>query len=124
MLIAKRIAEKLLKLCAEIITFIYYNITGIIEEELQMLKMKRISETFDMRVFTDSGDYFGDVEEIILTHNKVFGWRVRATRDSFLSKVLGSAKGVIVPHQLVKAMGDIMIISKSAVPSYSEDDVE
>ena len=25
-----------------------------------MLKMKKISETFDMRVFTDNGDYFGD----------------------------------------------------------------
>ncbi len=88
-----------------------------------MLKMKRLSETYDIRVFTDSGDYFGDVEEIILTQNKVFGWRVRATRDSFLSRVLGSsAKGVIVPHQLVKAMGDIMIINKSAVPSYSEEE--
>ena len=28
-----------------------------------MLKMKRISETYEMRVFTDTGDYFGDVEE-------------------------------------------------------------
>jgi len=78
-----------------------------------------------MRVFTDAGDYFGDIEEVILTSNKVFGWRVRATKNSFLSKILGSAKGVIVPHQLVKAAGDIMIINKSAVPSYnpeSEDD--
>ena len=89
-----------------------------------MLKMKRLSECYDMRVFTDSGDYFGDVEEIILTQTKLFGWRVRATRESFLSRVLGSsAKGVIVPHQLVKATGDIMIINKSAVPSYSEDDM-
>ena len=83
-----------------------------------MLKMKRISETYEMKVFTDSGDYFGDVEEAILTQNKVFGWRVRATKNSFLNKVLGSAKGVIVPHQLVKSMGDIMIFSKAAVPSY------
>jgi len=90
-----------------------------------MLKMKRISEAYDMRVFTDSGDYFGDVEEIIMTHNKVFGWRVRATRESFLSKVLGSsAKGVIVPHQLVKSIGDIMIISRSAVPSYGDEELE
>ncbi len=87
-----------------------------------MLKMKKISETYDMRVFTDSGDYFGDIEEIILTQTKVFGWRVRATKNSFLSKVLGSAKGVIVPHQLVKSIGDIMIISKAAVPSYSGEE--
>ena len=63
-----------------------------------MLKMKRISETYDMKVFTDTGEYFGDVEESILTQNKVFGWRVRATKTSFLNKVLGSAKGVIVPN--------------------------
>jgi sporulation protein YlmC with PRC-barrel domain len=83
-----------------------------------MLKMKRITETFDMRVFTDSGEYFGDVEEVIVTNTKIFGWKVRATKNSFLTKVLGSAKGVIVPHQLVKNIGDIMIISKSAVPAY------
>jgi len=89
-----------------------------------MLKMKKISETYDLRVFTDSGDYFGDVEESILTANKVFGWRVRATKNSFLNKILGSAKGVIVPHQLVKSIGDVMIISKAAVPSYSPEEGE
>lgn len=85
-----------------------------------MLKMKKITESFDMKVFTDEGDYFGDIEEAMLTQTKVYGWRIRATKNSFLSKVLGSAKGVIVPHQLVKAIGDIMIISKTAVPSYGE----
>jgi len=87
-----------------------------------MLKMKKISETYDMRVFTDVGEYFGDIEESIITHNKVFGWRVRATKNSFLNKVLGSAKGVIVPHQLVKSIGDIMIISKAALPSSNEEE--
>ena len=87
-----------------------------------MLKMKNITETFDMRVFTDTGEYFGDIEESIITQNKVFGWRVKATKNSFLNKVLGSAKGVIVPHQLVKSIGDIMIISRAAIPSYSEED--
>lgn len=87
-----------------------------------MLKMKRISETYEMKVFTDAGDYFGDVEETILTQTKIFGWKVRATKNSFLNKVLGSAKGVIVPHQLVKSIGDIIIISKTAIPSYKNDD--
>ena len=87
-----------------------------------MLRMKKIQETYDMKVFTDQGDYFGDVEEAILTPTKVHGWRVRSTKNSFLSKVLGSAKGVIVPHQLVKAIGDIMIISKAAVPNYPDEE--
>ncbi len=82
-----------------------------------MLKMKKITETFDMKVFTDTGDYFGDVEEAILTQSKVSAWRIKASRNSYLNKVLGAAKGVIVPHQLVKSVGDVMIISKAAVPS-------
>ncbi len=89
-----------------------------------MLKMKKISESYDMKVFTDTGEYFGDIEESILTQTKVFGWRVRATKNSFLTKVLGTAKGVIVPHQLVKSIGDIMIISKAAVPSYGPGEEE
>ena len=87
-----------------------------------MLKKKKVSDTFEMKVFTDDGDYFGDIEESIMTATKVFGWKVKATRNSFLARVLGSAKGVIVPHQLVKAVGDILIISKTAVPSYSSEE--
>lgn len=82
-----------------------------------MLKMKKVTEVYDLRVFTDAGDYFGDIEDAIISSNKVFGWKIKATKNSFLSKVLGSAKGVIVPHQLVKAIGDVLVISKSAVPS-------
>lgn len=92
--------------------------------EQNMLKMKRLTEAYDMRVFTDEADYFGDVEEVIITNNKVFGWRVKASRGSFLQKVLGNAKGVIVPHQLVKSIGDIMIISKQAVPAYTPSEDE
>ena len=89
-----------------------------------MLKMKKLGEIYEMKVFTDTGDYFGDVEEAILTKTKVYGWRIRSTRNSFLSRVLGSAKGVVVPHQLVKAIGDVIIISRAAVPSYSGEEEE
>ncbi|MBL7147807.1 MAG: hypothetical protein ISS82_03205 [Nanoarchaeota archaeon] len=86
-----------------------------------MLKTKNLTETINTKVFTDDGFYFGDIEESIISGNKVFGWRVKATKTSYLTKVLGGAKGVIVPHQLVKAIGDIFIISKSAIPSYDEE---
>ncbi len=81
-----------------------------------MLDMKQITDTYNMKVFTDEGDYFGTIDEAVVTHTKVFGWKVKADKNSFLSNVLGSAKGVVVPHDLVKSMGDIMIISKAAVP--------
>ena len=89
-----------------------------------MLKMMKVSKTYNMRVFTDNGDFFGEVEESILTQSKISGWRIRATKGSFLAKVLGSAKGVIVPHQLVKSIGDVMIINRAAVPSYSPEEPE
>ena len=99
----------------------------VLSEVVHMLKMKKVSETYDARVFTDAGDYFGDIEDSIVAGNRVSGWKIKATKNSFLSKVLGSAKGVIVPHQLVKAVGDIIIISRNAVPSGSvsgDDDQE
>lgn len=82
-----------------------------------MLKMKKVTETYDLKVFTDAGDYFGDIEDSIVHSNRVSGWKIKATKNSYLSRVLGSAKGVIVPHQMVKAIGDIFVISKSAAPS-------
>ena len=51
-----------------------------------MLRMQRISELYDVRVFTDDGEYFGDVEEAVLSRSRVSGWRVKATKNSFLSK--------------------------------------
>ncbi|MFH0936132.1 MAG: PRC-barrel domain-containing protein, partial [Candidatus Woesearchaeota archaeon] len=78
-----------------------------------MLKIKKINEMYGMRVFTDNGDYFGDIEEAVLSSNKVYGWRIKATKNSSLTKVLGGAKGVIVPHQFVKAIGDVVVISKA-----------
>ena len=71
------------------------------------------------------GEYFGDIEESIIQNNKIFGWRIKATRNSFLNKSITGAKGVIVPHQLVKAVGDVMLISKAAIPSGgAEEEIE
>ncbi len=87
-----------------------------------MLKIRKLSDIYGMRVFTDAGDYFGDIEEAVLTQTKVGGWRIKATKNSFLTKILGSAKGVIVPHNLVTNIGDVMIISRSAVPAFKDED--
>jgi sporulation protein YlmC with PRC-barrel domain len=87
-----------------------------------MLRMKKLSEIYGMKVYTDEGDYFGDIEEAVLSQTKVNSWRVRAMRGSLLSKVLGTAKGVIVPHGLVKSIGDVMVISRSAAPARPDDE--
>jgi len=85
-----------------------------------MLNLMDISKMYGVKVFTDIGEYFGDVDEIIIQNNKIFGWKIKATRESYLNRTISGAKGVIVPHQLVKAASDIMIISKAAVPSGEE----
>ncbi len=87
-----------------------------------MLNTKKISETANIRAYTDDGSFFGEIEDAILQKNKVESWKVKASRGSFLSRALAGAKGVIVPHQLVKSIGDIMIVSKAAAPSYSEEE--
>lgn len=87
-----------------------------------MLKIKKMSEVIGRKVFTDSGDLFGMVEEVNLVDNKIDGWRIVVSRDSGMSSVLGGARGVIVPQQFLKAVGDVLIISKTAVPLKEEDE--
>jgi len=90
-----------------------------------MIRFKRMSEIQDMKVFVENGDYFGEIEGAQLTMRKLSAWKIRATKNSILEKVFRtggqSGKGVIVPHNLIKAIGDIMIISKGAIPSYPDD---
>ena len=88
-----------------------------------MLKLKEVSKTYGIKVFTDLGEYFGDIDEVIIQNNKIFGWKIKATRNSYLNRTISGAKGVIVPHQLVKATSDVMIISKAAITS-GVDDIE
>lgn len=73
-----------------------------------------------LKVFTDSGDYFGEIEEANLMENKVESWRIKISRDSNMTAFLGGARGLIVPHQFVKAVGDVVIINKNAVPVKEE----
>jgi len=83
-----------------------------------MLRMKKISEVIGKHVYTSEGDYFGQLEEVNLVDNKIEGWRIRV--GGGLAGALGGAKGVIIPHQFVKAIGDVLIVNKSSLPSASE----
>jgi sporulation protein YlmC with PRC-barrel domain len=79
------------------------------------MKLKKISEVLGKRVFTDAGDFFGVVEECNLHENKIDGWRIRV--DSSMMSMLSGARGVIIPHRFVKAINDVFIISRAALPS-------
>ncbi len=85
-----------------------------------MLKILKVSEVVGMKVFTDGGDYLGVVEEANLIGNRIDSWRVRVARESTLGAYLSGARGLILPHQYVKAFGEVIVISRSAVPAREE----
>jgi len=87
-----------------------------------MLRIKKLSEVIGKKVYTDSGDLFGMVEEINILENKIDGWRIVVSRNSGMIEVLGGAKGIIVPHQFIKAIGDVVLINKNAVPAISGEE--
>ena len=87
-----------------------------------MLRIKRLSEVVGKRVYTDAGDIFGLVEEVNLIDNKIDGWRIVVSRESGMGSLLGGARGIIIPHQFIKAIGDVILISKTAIPSKEEED--
>ena len=87
------------------------------------MKIKKLSEVIGKKVFTYSGDLFGLVEEVNLADNKIDGWRIVVSRDSGMNYVLGGARGVIVPQQFLKAIGDVIVISKSAVPLKEDEEM-
>lgn len=82
------------------------------------MKIEKITGVLGLRVYTDGGAYFGEIEEANLYENKVDGWRIKV--DPSLAQLFGGAKGVIIPHRFVKAMDDICIINKAAMPSQPE----
>lgn len=77
-----------------------------------MLKIKKISEVIGKQVFTSDGDFLGSVEEANLVDNKIEGWRIRVG-GGFMGS-MGGARGVIVPHQFVKSIGDVFVVNASA----------
>ena len=83
------------------------------------MRIKKLTEVMGTKVYTDSGDFFGEVEEANLQENKVSGWRIKVGGN--IMSLIGGAKGVIIPHQFVKAISDIFIINKSALPSQDSE---
>lgn len=88
-----------------------------------MLKMKKMADMLEKQVYTDNGEYFGRVEELVLVGNRIDSWRIVA-KDQTMVELLGGSRGIIVPHQFIRAIGDIVIVSKNAIPvQKSNDDV-
>lgn len=79
------------------------------------MKVQKITDVLGTKVYTDAGDFFGEIEEANLRDNKIDGWKIKITGS--IMSLIGGAKGVIIPHQFVKAIGDIFIINQATLPS-------
>ena len=83
------------------------------------MRVKKITDVIGTKVYTDLGDFFGEIEEANLSENKIDGWRIKVG-GSVLS-LIGGARGVIIPHKFVKAISDIFIINKTTLPSQESE---
>jgi sporulation protein YlmC with PRC-barrel domain len=84
-----------------------------------MLRIKNISDILGKNVYTSDGDFFGQIDEVNLSDNKIDGWRIKIG-GGFMS-MFGGARGVVVPHQFVKAIGDIFIVNKASLPDHEQE---
>ncbi|MBU1252492.1 MAG: PRC-barrel domain-containing protein [Nanoarchaeota archaeon] len=85
------------------------------------MRVKRVTDVIGLKVYTDTGDFFGEVEEANLQENKIDGWRIKVGGSA--ASLIGGARGVIIPHQFVKAVSDIFIINGATLPSASDSDI-
>ncbi|MCX6749595.1 MAG: PRC-barrel domain-containing protein [Candidatus Pacearchaeota archaeon] len=79
------------------------------------MRVRKITDVIGLKAYTDSGEFFGEVEEANLQDNRVDGWRVKV--GGGVVSLIGGARGVIIPHQFVKAISDVFIINKTALPT-------
>ncbi len=88
------------------------------------LNIRKVSETVRSKVYTEDGYFLGEVEDAIIMGNKIYGWKIKVLDPDLARRGI---KGIIAPHQLIKAMGQIWIISravysvKSSEPEIKEE---
>lgn len=87
-----------------------------------MLRIKRLGDVVGRSVYTSEGDLFGEIQEVNLLDNKIDGWKIKV--GGSLINLIGGARGVVIPHQFVKAIGDVFIINKASLPFKDEEAVD
>jgi sporulation protein YlmC with PRC-barrel domain len=84
------------------------------------LNIRKVSETVRSKVYTEDGYFLGEVEDAIIMGNKIYGWKIKVLDPDLARRGI---RGIIAPHQLIKAMGQIWIISR-AVYSVKSSETE
>ena len=87
------------------------------------IRIASVSQTWSKDVFTDKGLYCGKVEDVEcdIRRFKLRSLVITAMKGSYLSKMVGSKRGLIVPFPMVLAIGDIVIIKHVVAPVEDEE---
>lgn len=86
------------------------------------ITVKDITEMFGKDVFTDRGLYCGKVADVEfdLSRFKVRSLVIAAAKGTFLGKMVGEKKGIIIPYPMVQSVGDVVLIKHITAPLPSE----
>lgn len=87
------------------------------------ITVKDVADMFGKDVFTGKGSYCGKVSdlEFDLSRFKIRSLVIEAAKGSFLGKMVGGKKGIIIPYPMVQAIGDIVIVKHIAAPELTEE---
>lgn len=87
------------------------------------IQVASVSDTYGKDVFTDKGMYCGKVEDIEcdLKRFKIRSLVIRAVKGSYVSNMLGSKKGLIIPFPMVQSIGDVILIKHISAPLMEEE---
>jgi sporulation protein YlmC with PRC-barrel domain len=90
------------------------------------IKIASVSETWQKDVFTDKGFYCGKVEDVEcdIKRFKIRSLIIRAQKGSYMSKMIGTKRGLIIPFPMVLAIGDVIIIKHVSAPAMEEGAIE
>ncbi len=76
------------------------------------VNIEKLSGMFSKDVFTDRGKYCGQIKNVKIDLDKFRMGSIvlKAKKGSYLARMLGGKKGIVIPYQFIKAVGDIVII--------------
>lgn len=89
------------------------------------ISVKDINDMFSKDVFTGKGFYCGKVSdlEFDLSRFKIRSLVIEAAKGTFLGKMVGGKKGIIVPYTMVQAIGDVVIIKHIVSPATEDGEM-
>jgi len=89
-------------------------LAGVIKNKNHRKFKGKIKGLFKKKVYTTSGDYVGQVEDVILGKNKVKSLKIKLGKDVKKKNKI-TVNGIIIKYQQVKSIGHILIVEEEVL---------